>query len=170
LPLDSKSIWRRTASRRLTWPLSRFWKVGELESGNSTDGGHSHRATTRREDGANVPSKSAMKVLAPLFKALMTILRSVGPVISTRRSSRPRAGGAHTQEGSARTCAVSDGKLSCSPASRRCWMAWRASRSCRRVKRRQFSTNYGQMVQDAQRVSSRRMSCGEQRGMRVQVP
>ena len=33
-------------------------------------------------------SKSAMKTLAPEFSALMIILRSTGPVISTRRSSR----------------------------------------------------------------------------------
>ena len=32
-------------------------------------------------------SKSAMKVDAPQLSALITILRSVGPVISTRRSS-----------------------------------------------------------------------------------
>jgi len=129
-----------------------------------------HGTKTVRTDSANVPSKSAMKVLAPLFKAFTTILRSVGPVISTLRSSRPGAGGAQTHEGSARTCAVSDGKLSCSPESRRCWTAWRASRSCRGVKRCQFCATYGWMVQDVQRASSRRMSCGEQRGMRVQVP
>jgi hypothetical protein len=50
----------------------------------------------------NLPSKSAIKVLAPLFKAFITIFLSVGPVISTRRSSRQGAGGAHCQEGSAR--------------------------------------------------------------------
>jgi len=33
-------------------------------------------------------SKSAIYTLAPEFKALMIILRSTGPVISTRRSSR----------------------------------------------------------------------------------
>ena len=54
-----------TASRRLTCPSTLFCQVGELES-----------------------SKSAMKTLAPEFSALMIILRSTGPVISTRRSSR----------------------------------------------------------------------------------
>ena len=110
------------------------WKTAPMWSLPSS----CHRTRTARMDSSNVPSKSAMKVLAPLFKAFTTILRSVGPVISTRRSSRPGAGGAQTHVGSARTCAVSDGKLSCSPASRRCWMVWRASRSCRHVKRRQF--------------------------------
>jgi hypothetical protein len=42
-----------------------FSQVGELES-----------------------SKSAMKTLAPELRALMIILRSVGPAISTRRSWR----------------------------------------------------------------------------------
>ena len=40
------------------------------------------------QDGALESSKSAMNTLAPEFRALMTILRSGGPVISTRLSSR----------------------------------------------------------------------------------
>ena len=36
--------------------------------------------------GVLASSKSAMKTLAPQFSALMIILRSTGPVISTRRS------------------------------------------------------------------------------------
>ena len=36
--------------------------------------------------GALESSKSAMYTLAPELRALMTILRSTGPVISTRRS------------------------------------------------------------------------------------
>lgn len=51
----------------------------------------------------DLPSKSAMKVLEPLLRALTTILRSVGPVISTLLSSRPGAGGAQCHEGSVRT-------------------------------------------------------------------
>src|SRR5438270_6892764 len=58
-----------TASRRFSCPSSMFCQVGELES-----------------------SKSAMNTLAPEFKALMIILRSTGPVISTRRSEE------HTSE------------------------------------------------------------------------
>ena len=42
-------------------------------------------------------SKSASQTLAPEFSALIVILRSVGPVISTRRSTRPGAGGATCQ-------------------------------------------------------------------------
>ena len=59
------SIVPRTASRRLIWPSMLFAQVGELAS-----------------------SKSAMKTLAPQLSALMIILRSTGPVISTRRSCR----------------------------------------------------------------------------------
>ena len=55
----------RMASRRLIWPSMLLRQVGELES-----------------------SKSAMKTLAPELRALMIILRSTGPVISTRRSRR----------------------------------------------------------------------------------
>ena len=60
----SKVIVRRTASRMLICPSIMLCQVGQLAS-----------------------SKSAMKVAAPQLSALITILRSVGPVISTRRSS-----------------------------------------------------------------------------------
>ena len=52
------------ASIRFTWPSTWLRQVGEFAS-----------------------SKSAMKPFAPLLSALMTSLRSVGPVISARRSS-----------------------------------------------------------------------------------
>ena len=55
----------RTASRRLIWPCTTLSQVGVSES-----------------------SQSAMNTFAPEFSALMIILRSVGPVISTRRSCR----------------------------------------------------------------------------------
>lgn len=55
-----------------------------------------------------IPSKSAMKVLAPELSAFITILRSVGPVISTRRSSKPGAGGAQIHVESSRMAAVSE--------------------------------------------------------------
>ena len=67
---------RRTASRRLSWPSSRFSQVGVVES-----------------------SKSAMKTFAPELSALMIILRSTGPVISTRRSSRSAGSGATVHVG-----------------------------------------------------------------------
>jgi hypothetical protein len=50
------------ASRRLMWPSIMFDQLGALAS-----------------------SKSAMNPSAPELSALMTILRSVGPVISTQR-------------------------------------------------------------------------------------
>ena len=59
------------ASRRLIWPSILFAHVGEFES-----------------------SKSAMNMLAPELSALITILRSTGPVISTRRSVRSAGIGA----------------------------------------------------------------------------
>jgi hypothetical protein len=55
---------------------------------------------------AGSPSKSAMKHEAPLLSALITILRSTGPVISTRRSTRPGAGDAACHVGSSRMLAV----------------------------------------------------------------
>src|SRR5881628_1437539 len=47
-------------------------------------------------------SKSAMKTLAPELSALMIILRSTGPVISTRRSARSAGIGATLQASSSR--------------------------------------------------------------------
>src|SRR5215216_5467038 len=70
-------------------------------------------------------SKSAMKPRAPELRALMTILRSVGPVISTRRSSSGGGAGATCQSPS-RTSRVSGRKSSISPA------AMRLRRSARR--------------------------------------
>ena len=65
---------RRMASRRLIWPSIMLAQVGELAS-----------------------SKSVMNTRAPEFIALMTILRSVGPVISTRRSWMSAGVGATVQ-------------------------------------------------------------------------
>jgi len=59
------------ASRRFRCPSTQFAHVGEFAS-----------------------SKSARKTLAPELRALMTIFRSTGPVISTRRSSSPGGIGA----------------------------------------------------------------------------
>ena len=63
-------IVRRTASYRLTCPSTTFVQCGVLAS-----------------------SRSASQTLAPELSALIAILRSVGPVISTRRSTSPGAGG-----------------------------------------------------------------------------
>ena len=100
---------RRMASKRLRCPSSTFSHVGVVES-----------------------SKSAMKTFAPEFNALMIILRSTGPVISTRRSSRSAGSGAVVHSAS-RMCAVSGRNSGRSPASRRCWRATRAASSCLRV-------------------------------------
>ena len=62
------------ASRKFTWPSKLFEIYGELLS-----------------------SKSAMKVLAPEFSALITIFLSTGPVISTLLSNKSSGSGAHTQ-------------------------------------------------------------------------
>src|SRR5690242_6237852 len=56
------------------------------------------------------PSKSAIYVQTSEFNALTTILRSVGPVISTLRSTRPGAGGAPFHVGSSRMYLVSGRK------------------------------------------------------------
>ena len=91
-----KVIVRRIASRRLIWPSTMLSQVGEFAS-----------------------SKSAMKIFAPELSALITILRSVGPVISTRRSRKSAGIGAHVQSPS-RMCFVSGKKSSASPPSKRC--------------------------------------------------
>src|SRR4029079_4236241 len=56
-------------------------------------------------------SRSAMKTFAPELSALIIILRSVGPVISTRRSIRPAEAGA-TRQSPSRTDLVSERKSS----------------------------------------------------------
>jgi hypothetical protein len=63
LPFSECSIVPSIASVRFACPEIMFGPVGEFAS-----------------------SKSAMNPFAPEFSALMTILRDVGPVISTRRS------------------------------------------------------------------------------------
>src|ERR1044071_507324 len=90
----SSAMLPRTASRRLICPSTMLCHVGQLAS-----------------------SKSAMNVEAPLFRALITILRSVGPVISTRRSRRS-FGWAATCQSESRTCFVSARKSGLAPASK----------------------------------------------------
>ena len=87
-----KSTWPRMASNRLCWPPTTLAQVGLVAS-----------------------SMSASQTFAPLFSALTVILRSVGPVISTRRSSRPGPGPATRQLGSARMPAVSGRKSGSAP-------------------------------------------------------
>ena len=108
---------RRTACIRFAWPSIRLAQVGHSES-----------------------SKSAMKTFAPEFSALMTILRSGGPVISTRRSSRS-AGIAPIFQSASRSACVSSGKSGNAPASNcRCSAARRASSSSRSCEKRSASS------------------------------
>src|SRR5213083_1068064 len=109
LPLCSKLMVRRTASRRLICPSTMLCQVGQFAS-----------------------SKSAMKVEAPEFSALITILRSVGPVSSTRRSSRSFGCGA-TRHSRSLISRVSERKSGSAPRSNSfCRAARRASKSWRR--------------------------------------
>ena len=97
----SSSISRRTASRTLRCPSTTFVHVGEDAS-----------------------SKSAMKTRAPELSALIIILRSTGPVISTRRSSRPGGAGG-TRQSPSRTARVSSRKSGFAPASSSAWRSRR---------------------------------------------
>ena len=78
-------------------------------------------------------SKSAMNIRAPELSALMTILRSIGPVISTRRSSRSAGTGATVQSVLADLARLGQevGQLA-GRRSARCRSARRASSSRRR--------------------------------------
>ena len=69
-------------------------------------------------------SKSAMNTFAPEFSALTIILRSTGPVISTRRSRRSAGIGATFQSPS-RMARVSGRKSGVSPASKGFWRSMR---------------------------------------------
>ena len=77
-------------------------------------------------------SRSASQTLAPEFRALIAILRSVGPVISTRRSAKLSGMGA-TVQSPARTSAVS-GRKSRRPVS--AIVARRLTRACSSSSRR----------------------------------
>src|SRR6267378_1317655 len=109
---------RVTASRTFCWPRRLFSHVGALAS-----------------------SKSAMKTLALELSALIIILRSGGPVISTRRSVRSGRIGATVQSES-RICFVSGRKSGRRPASSSCWR-WRrrAKRRCRSGDRKSTRLN-----------------------------
>ena len=105
---------------RLIWPSITFGQVGESAS-----------------------SKSAMNTLAPEFSALMTILREVGPVISTRRSSRSSGMGATFQSPS-RMALVSGKKSGSPPASHAAWRsarAWSRRWRCASNRRAMAATN-----------------------------
>src|SRR3954470_178410 len=99
-------------------------------------------------------SKSAMKPVEPLLRALMTIFRSVGPVISTQRFWRSLGGGATCQSPS-RTSRVSSRKSSVPPSSSARWRSSRfSSNSRRRPSKRRWSSATNS------RASSERTSFG----------
>lgn len=79
------------------------------------------------------PSKSAIYVQTSEFNAFTTIFLSVGPVISTRLSTRPGAGGAPFQVSLSRMCLVSGKKSGRLPLSSSAWRILRRSSSCLRV-------------------------------------
>ena len=97
---------RSSASMRLSWPVIMLSHSGVFAS-----------------------SKSASQTFAPELRALMVIFLSVGPVISTRRSTSPGAGGATRQSGSSRMCAVSGRKSSMAPPDSSAWRRRRAASS-----------------------------------------
>ena len=99
---------RRTASAIATWPPITFAQVGLSAS-----------------------SRSAMNTRAPELSALIIILVSAGPVISTRRSSRSGGAGA-TRQSAARMSAVSARKSGRSPAEIRAWRSARRRSSASR--------------------------------------
>ena len=104
----SSSIVPSIASVRFAWPSSMLAQVGEFAS-----------------------SKSAMNMRAPELRALITIFRSVGPVISTRRSRSGSGTGSIVQSPS-RISRVSGRKSGSSPAASRCCCSARVASSSRR--------------------------------------
>ena len=88
-----KSIVPAIASRRLSWP-----------------------PTTLSQCGVFASSWSASHTFAPEFSALIVIFRSVGPVISTRRSTSPGAARRPASSSSSRTSLVSGRNPSVPPA------------------------------------------------------
>ena len=127
---------RSIASVRLAWPSRLLRHVGVFAS-----------------------SKSAMKQRAPELSALMTILRSTGPVISTRRSCRSAGTGA-TRHSLSRTSRVSGRKSGSSPASRRVWRSARAARSRPRVASKRRWSSATNASASALRISSSRPARG----------
>ena len=98
---------------------------------------HSCPPTTLSQCGVFASSRSASHTLASELSALIAILRSTGPVISTRRSTRS-AGAVATDQSPARTSAVSARKSSrpVRAISSRRWSAAASSSERRAPKRR----------------------------------
>ena len=107
----SRASSRRKASRMFICPSRTFSQVGVEES-----------------------SQSAINTLAPELRALIIILRSVGPVISTRRSAISD-GGEDTFQSPSRTSSVSSKKFGLEPDSKSACRTLRASSSSFRSSR-----------------------------------
>lgn len=90
-------------------------------------------AMTLRHSGLEASSQSASHTFAPELSALIVIFRSIGPVISTRRSSRPGAGGATRQLASSRMRRVASRKRGESPSAKAARRLRRSCSSCWRV-------------------------------------
>ena len=121
---------RSSASVRLRCPSMQFSQVGELAS-----------------------SKSAMNTRAPELSALITIFRSTGPVISTRRSAISSGNGAIRQSPS-RTDAVSVRKSGSSPPASRAWRSARRASSSARPSRNSRSRSVRNSTPSGVRTSS----------------
>src|SRR3954454_18518332 len=95
-----------------------------------------------------------MKPVEPLFRALITILRSVGPVISTQRFWRSEGGGATCQSPS-RISRVSSRQSSVPPSSSARWRSSRfSSSSRRRPSKRRWSSNTNSRASSVSAISS----------------
>src|SRR5699024_9852834 len=135
---DVKSMSRRIASWRLSWPSTTLCHVGALAS-----------------------SKSASHTFAPEFSALIVIFRSVGPVISTLRSTSPGAAPATCQCGSSRTPRVSVRKSSdSSPAASASRRSLRTSSSSRRRPAKALSSLAMNPSAAGVRIASKRSPVG----------
>src|SRR3954467_9580653 len=122
-------------------------------------------ATTLLHGGLRASSKSAMNTRAPELSALIIILRSTGPVISTRRSVRSAGEGATLQLPS-RTSAVSGRKSGNAPARRRSWVSRRRlSRRCRDGPKRRTS-----MPTNSTASSVATRSASATSGPRISIP
>src|SRR5215216_186337 len=104
-------------------------------------------------------SKSAMNPLAPELRALITILRLVGPVISTRRSASACGSGAIRQSPS-RKSRVSSGKSSEPPASSSFCRFSRRCSSSRRVPSSSWCSEATRSSASGVSTSARRPSTG----------
>lgn len=100
--------------------------LGQLSLGECVRG-------VQRSEFFSLPSKSAIYVHTFELRAFTTIFRSVGPVISTLRSTRPGAGGAPRHVSSSRIAFVSGRKSGKTPLSSSCCRMTRRSRRFLRV-------------------------------------